>query len=662
METQNVPSTSFNEIPLAMLVESPTNPRQHFDEKGLCEMAETIRKVGVYQAILVRPKDEKLEIVFGARRYRASALAERDTIPGIIRDMTDAEVLEAQLIENLQRRDVHPMEEAEGYKRLLSLTEPTYTTEQIAAKVGKTPVYIETRLNLTKLCDEVAAVFYSNDIGVGHAILLAKLPEEMQVQGLSACFKEVYNQTSDKPVKILLPVRNLRFWVETNVLMLLKDAPFDKRNAQLVPAAGSCIDCPKRTGHNKLLFADFGKQDACTDPRCYQTKVQAHITVTVAASPKLVQISTAYRAQSEGSAILPRNRYVAIREDKPKDKEQARRPEFKTCKYTTEAIIAEGEGQGTMQKVCTSADCAVHHPKAKQEPRNVEDNAKWKAQQEKQRREQAISETTGIRVLAAIGATVPVRLLKRDLLFVVERLVAMLDEGRLAIVAKQHGIKKQNEKDSVVKLFSAFLRRSEESVLGRIMVELTIVLAAARSNAPAVLKEAATIYKVDTDAIQAKVRLEFATKEKARAEKKPPVKASSCKKGRHREEARVMMFVRIAPDSSGAFFSGRRENPLRFLPDSHPACFRPPLAGCAAGRRSEAATKLASLERIGLLTISRIVMRNQTSMPSILLERLLFCTERSHARRPTGKVNTLGQTIEIKSKVLLRISIERNAA
>jgi ParB family transcriptional regulator, chromosome partitioning protein len=531
METAINQANSSHDIPLAMLVESPTNPRQHFDEKGLSEMAETIRKVGVYQAILVRPKAEKLEIVFGARRYRASALAEKDTIPGIIREMTDAEVIEAQLVENLQRRDVHPMEEAEGYKRLLSLTEPIYTIEQIAAKVGKTPVYIATRLKLTELCDEIAAVFYSNDIGVGHAILLAKLLPEMQVQGLTACFKELHTPTSDKPVRILLPVRNLRFWIETNVLLLLKEAPFDRRNAQLVPAAGSCVDCPKRTGHNKLLFADLGKQDACTDPRCYQAKVEAHIAVTVAASPKLVQISTAYRATAEGGSVLPRNKYVAIRDDQPKDKEQAKRPEFKTCKFTAEAIVAEGEGQGTMQKVCTNPDCPVHHPKAKQEPRNVADNAKWKAEQEKQRREQAISETTGIRILAAIGAAVPVRLLKRDLLFVVERLAAMLDEGRLSIVAKQHGIKKQNDSDSIVKLFGTFLRRSEESVIGRVMVELTIVLAAARSNAPIVLKEAAAVYKVDTDAVTAKVKEEFAAKEKARAEKKPPVKTTPAKKG-----------------------------------------------------------------------------------------------------------------------------------
>ena len=257
------PNAVPQEVPLSLLVESATNPRQHFEEDDLNELAETIRKSGVYQAILARPKDDRLEIVFGARRYRASQLAGKETIPALVREMSDVEVLEAQLVENLQRRDVHPMEEAEGYKRLLALAEPTYTAEQIAAKVGKTPSYIATRLKLTDLCDDVAAAFYQNHIGVGHALLLAKLPAEMQTLGLTACFKEVYTGTGDKPASILLPVRNLRFWIETNVLLLLKDAPFDKRNADLVPAAGSCVDCPKRTGHNKLLFADLGKQDAC---------------------------------------------------------------------------------------------------------------------------------------------------------------------------------------------------------------------------------------------------------------------------------------------------------------------------------------------------------------------------------------------------------------
>jgi ParB family chromosome partitioning protein len=528
MNTTIVNATEYRDLPLTMLTESTTNPRRIFEESALKELAETVRDKGVLSPLLVRPSNERnFEIVFGARRFRAAQMAEVATVPVRIKNMTDAEVLEAQLIENLQRRDVHPMEEAEGYKRLLTLDEPTYSIEQIAAKVGKTPVYIAQRLKLTELCEAVVDAFYRSDIGVGHALMLAKLPADLQQQGLTACFKEVYTNNGEKPARILLPVRNLRFWIETNVLLLLKDAPFDKRNAHLVAIAGSCVGCPNRTGHNKLLFADLGKQDACTNPSCYQAKVEAHITAAVAAKPKLVQISTLQGQRREGSPVLPRNRYVAIRQDKPEDKTRAQWPEYKTCKFVTEAIVSEGHGQGTIQKVCTNAECPVHHPKPKkQPPQNVADDAKWKVEQEKRRREEAISNTTGIRVLSAIGAAVPVRLMKRDLLFVVERLAAMLDENRLAIAAKQHGIRKAEDSDSIEKLFAAFLRRAEESMLGRLAVELTIVLASARSNAPSVLKEAATVYKVDTDAIALKVKQEFAAKEKSKKTHRPPNKAA----------------------------------------------------------------------------------------------------------------------------------------
>ncbi|MEI9979960.1 MAG: chromosome partitioning protein ParB [Edaphobacter sp.] len=411
------------------------------------------------------------------------------------------------------------------------MEEPKYSIEQIAAKVGKTPVYIAQRLKLTELCEAVTDAFYRSDIGVGHALMLAKLPADLQQQGLAACFKEVYTNHADKPAKILLPVRNLRFWIETNVLLLLKDAPFDKRNAHLVVIAGSCVDCPSRTGRNKLLFADLGKQDACTNPSCYQAKVEAHVAATVAAKPKLVQISTLQGQQREGSPVLPRNKYVAIREDKPEDKARAQWPEYKTCKFVTEAIVAEGHGRGTIQKVCTNADCPVHHPKPKkQTPHNVADNAKWKAEQEKERREAAIANTTSIRVFEAIAAAVPVRLMKRDLLFVAERLVSLMDENRLVAVARQHGIKKAKDNDSIGKLFVAYLRRAEESVLGSVLVQLSLVLAASRQNGANVLREAATLYKVDADAIALKVKQEFAAKDKAKAEqKKQPAKAAPAK-------------------------------------------------------------------------------------------------------------------------------------
>jgi ParB family chromosome partitioning protein len=523
MQTTVNNAAEYRELPLAMLTPSTTNPRRRFDEEFLKGMAESIRAHGVLTPLLVRPKNERFEIVFGEQRYRSAQMAEKDTVPTRIRDMSDAEVLEAQLVENLQRRDVHPMEEAQGFKALLDLDEPKYSIEQLAAKTGKSPVYVAARLKLTELAAPVVEAFYAEEIGVGHALLLAKLPADKQEEALKECFQEEWSASRDRKAKrILLPVRHLQAWIEQNILLLLKDAPFDKRDAHLVAIAGSCADCPQRTGHNKLLFADLGKQDACTNPNCFSAKVDAHVAKTVAAKPKLVQISTAYNKPQGDSPVLPRSKYVAIREEKPKDKELAQRPEYKTCKFTTEAIIAEGSDKGTIRKVCVNADCPVHHPK--QRPQRVADEAKWKVEQERERREAAIANTTSIRVFEAISEAVPVRLMKRDLLFIAERLVSLMDENRLVAVARQHGIKKAKDTDFIGKLFVAYLRRAEESVLGSVLVQLSLVLGASRQNGANVLREAATLYKVDADAIALKVKQEFAAKEKAKAAKKPVTK------------------------------------------------------------------------------------------------------------------------------------------
>jgi ParB family chromosome partitioning protein len=165
----------------------------------------------------------------------------------------------------------------------------------------------------------------------------------------------------------------------------------------------------------------------------------------------------------------------------------------------------------------------VHHPK----PKSNRDDAKWKAEQERQRKEVAIANATGIRVLGAIAAAVPVRLMKRDLLFVVERLASLLDENRITVLARRHAIRKAKDNDSIAKLLAAYLRRAEESMLGCVLVELTILHATARQNAAQVLREAAAVYKVDTDAITLKVKQEFAAKEKAHIAKKPVAKPQS---------------------------------------------------------------------------------------------------------------------------------------
>ena len=115
--------------------------------------------------------------------------------------------------------------------------------------------------------------------------------------------------------------------------------------------------------------------------------------------------------------------------------------------------------------------------------------------------------------------------MKRDLLFLAERMVNLLDEYRAATLAKQHGIKKTKENDSIGKLFAAFLRRADESTLGRAVVEAVVLLTDSRGNASHVLRDAAEFYKVDVAAISTQIKQEFATKEKVKAAKKAAPKS-----------------------------------------------------------------------------------------------------------------------------------------
>jgi ParB family chromosome partitioning protein len=523
-------STEYRNLPLAVLTESTTNPRRIFEDSALKELAESIRTQGILSPLLVRPiTEQSFEIVAGARRYRAAQMVEAATVPVRIVNLTDAEALEAQLIENLQRRDVHPLEEAQGFRALLMLEEPKYSIEQIGAKVGKPASYIASRARLTELTAVAVTAFYAEEIGVGHALLLAKLQPAQQEQALTNCFREEWNGGAGRKAKrILLPVRHLHQWIEQNVLLLLKQAPFNKRDAQLVPTAGSCVECPKRTGNNKLLFADLSESESqCTDPVCYSAKLEAHVQKQLTTKPELVQISTAYNGQPDGSKVVTRNKYVEIRPDKPDTPEKAKWPEFKTCKYSSEAIVSEGIDKGQIRNVCTQPDCSIHHPT--KQPTKAD--ASHKAEQEKRRKEEALANATGARVLQTIVAAVPVRLMKRDLLFIAEQMLPLLDDKRLEMVARHRGIRAK-EGEATAKLLSAFVRKAEESDIGRLLIEAVILLSArTQPDGGKVLRAAAQAYKVDTDAIALKVKQEFSAKEKARkAPQAAPKTASKAKK------------------------------------------------------------------------------------------------------------------------------------
>jgi ParB family chromosome partitioning protein len=125
METQVINATEYRNVTLAVLSESKTNPRRAFEETALKELAESIRSQGVLSPLLVRPLTENgFEIIAGARRYRAAQIAEQSTVPVRIVHLSDAAALEAQLVENLIRAEIHPLEEAQGFRALLDLEYP----------------------------------------------------------------------------------------------------------------------------------------------------------------------------------------------------------------------------------------------------------------------------------------------------------------------------------------------------------------------------------------------------------------------------------------------------------------------------------------------------------------------------------------------------------
>lgn len=271
--------------------------------------------------------------------------------------LTDAQTIEAQVVENLQREDIHPLEEAMGFHSLLDLKNPKYTTASIAARAGKSEVYVLGRVKLTELIPPVAEAFLKDKIAVGHALLIAKLPASQQQEALNACFRNQW--TGEGNTSVLVPVRELGAWIESNILLQLASAPFDKQHETLLPKVGSCANCPKRTGFNTLLFPDVRK-DSCIDPQCFQAKIDAHMKQTVETRPKLVQISSAW--SSREGAPLGRNRYVELDTRKSANGKVKPSPYQKVCEKTVDAIVVDGGRRGQTLKICADLACRVHHP------------------------------------------------------------------------------------------------------------------------------------------------------------------------------------------------------------------------------------------------------------------------------------------------------------
>lgn len=163
-------------LPIASIVRNPDQPRKSFDETQLSELSDSIKQNGVLQPILVRKKGDKYEIVAGERRYQASKLAGLKEIPAIVREIDDAEVFQLALIENLQRSDLTPIEEARGYRQLLD--SKGLTQEGLAKILSKSRSAIANTLRLMDLPQEVQDLMEEGQITAGHARAILAVPTE----------------------------------------------------------------------------------------------------------------------------------------------------------------------------------------------------------------------------------------------------------------------------------------------------------------------------------------------------------------------------------------------------------------------------------------------------------------------------------------------------
>lgn len=299
-------AVAFRTLDLSEIVPSRTN-RTNFDQEKLNELADSIRSSGVHTPITVRPlpasrleetfdgrqKGEPLpgfEIVAGERRFRASILAGKTTIPAIVRALTDSEAVEAQLIENVQREGLHPLEEAEGYELLMQFGENGTgvkpSAEEIGKKVGRSKSYVYARLKLLDLCSSARDAFLARKLDESKALLIARIPsEKRQLAALKDLTAEnYYGQT--------MAYRQAAEHVQRHHMMKLSGARFKITDASLLEGVADCRSCPKRCGSDKELYPDVDGADVCTDPDCYDRKAAAHDAAVRA------------KAEAEGRVII----------------------------------------------------------------------------------------------------------------------------------------------------------------------------------------------------------------------------------------------------------------------------------------------------------------------------------------------------------------------
>lgn len=254
VEKQIVDTTPKDEIiqvNISDLMSNPYQPRKIFDDSALQELAESIKEHGVFQPIIVKKSVKGYNIIAGERRVKASQIAGLTTIPAIVRDFTDDEMMQVALLENLQREDLTAIEEAKAYKSIIEAMR--LTQDELAKRLGKSRSHITNMLGLLRLPLSVQNEVLHNKISMGHARVLSKLQDPAQIMELS-----------DKIIKENLSVRELENLAESNSFLRaipVKKAPKSKEYKFVENAMKEKLGTKVSISDNKIKISFSTKED-----------------------------------------------------------------------------------------------------------------------------------------------------------------------------------------------------------------------------------------------------------------------------------------------------------------------------------------------------------------------------------------------------------------
>lgn len=406
-------------IPLALIDPSPMNPRKHFDPVKMKELAASITEKGVIQPIVVRPKGKRFEIVAGERRWRGSQIAKKETIPGIVRDLDDKSAIEIQTIENLQREDVNPIDEAVGFWLLHK--EHGYSVKQLADKIGKTERYVARRMVLTALVKELWKPLQEGILLIGVAEIIAPLPKDAQKEFIEA------NKWQMKEGETVSVAEARRFLNRASYD--LKNAPWELDDAKLLPAIGACLTCPKRAGSNPTLFEGL-TADTCTDKSCFRAKLDAFVEREFQKDPDLVRVADDY-SSTKTAGVVAQGSYREVKKGE--------------CKFSQNAIVGKGYKIGRKLLICVSKECKRHQagPSRSSNPGMAAALERTKKNQRERAAIVAVMKAFHQSRMGTIKSTAPVDDMLRE---TVERMWERANMHHQKAVALAIGLEKQSSK------------------------------------------------------------------------------------------------------------------------------------------------------------------------------------------------------------------------